>query len=451
MNEYNNYTLEQINQALKDLSLVEKNPIILATDVGKLREELMNAKQKKIIETYPIRIWQASNGTWKAHVPDDTKERNRKILQGKTRENLENNILKDYQNRFDDRLIFANYFAEWLTKVKSQHVQASTIQRNLDDYNKFIKETKLDKMSIANIEPYDIKDLLHSVINEHHLTRKALGNVKSIFSGIFAYALDKKDINENPMDKVGKIENTNIRPVPKKKPKTQVFNKEEWTALINYIAQHYMEHSPMVSLAILLNSQLGLRVGELCTIKKKDIDFKELTINIDRTEISYRPISSENGQLVKGKTIHEVTEDRTKSDSNRIIQLTDFAIEIIKIVLQLHQSMSVDTEFLFADSNGNHIIRQRFNDCLKYYCNKLSMDAKSSHKIRKTFLSNLFRNGFDIDEVMLIAGHRVKSTTIEHYLFTMELEEDKHTKLNKAVGINQKILTQPAVNPSLTA
>lgn len=451
MNEYNNLTLEQINNALKTLSTAELSCILSATDVEKRREQLMNAKQQKILETYPIRIWRSSNGTWKAHVPDDTKERNRKILQGKTRENLENNILKDYQNRFDNRLIFANYFAEWLTKVKAQHVQSSTIQRNLDDYNKFIKNTKLDKMSIATIEPYDIKELLHSMINEHHLTRKALGNVKSIFSGIFAHALDVKDIKENPMDKVGKIENTNIRPTSKKKPSTQVFNKEEWTTLINYIAQHYMEHNPMVSLALLLNSQLGLRVGELCTLKKKDIDFKERTVNIDRTEISFRPISNENGHLVKEKTVHVVTEDRTKNDSNRIIQLTDFAMEIINIVLQLQQAMSVETEFLFPNSNGNHIIRQRFNDCLRYYCEKLSMDTKSSHKIRKTFLSNLFRNGFDIDEVMLIAGHRVKSTTIEHYLFTMELDEDKHTKLNNAVGINQNILTQPTVNPQLTA
>lgn len=443
MNKYTNLTIEQINTELNNLTFLTDSIILSATDVAKHKEALMNAKDKKILETYPIRIWQANTGVWRAHIPDSTKERGRKVIEGKTKEVLENKILKDYKNRFDERLIFANYFAEWLTKEKSKHVQASTLQRNLDDYNKFIKGTKIDKMNMATVRPYDIKDLLHSSINEYHLTRKALGNLKSLFSGVFMFALDKNDITENPMDKVGKIENTNIRPNPKKKPKTQVFNKEELPILTNYIAQHYMEHNPLVSLAILLNFQLGLRAGELCAIKKKDIDFEERTINVDRTEISYRPILLENGQLIKGRTVHAVTEDRTKDDSNRIIELTDFAIEIIKIVLQLHQAMSLDTDFLFVDSNGNNIIRQRINDCLKYYCDKLSMDAKSSHKIRKTFLSNLFRNGFDLDEVMLIAGHRVKSTTIEHYLFSLELEEDKHKKLNEAVGMNQSILTQP--------
>ena len=451
MNDYTNLTIEQINTELNNLTFLTDSIILSATDVAKHKEALMNAKDKKILETYPIRIWQTNVGTWKAHVPDPTKDRGRRNIEGKTQEHLEKNILKDYHKRFDDRLIFANYFAEWLTKEKIKHVQPATVQRNLDDYNKFIKGKPIDKMNIKNIQAYDIKDTLHSIINEHHLTRKTLGNVKSIFSGMFTFAFDKKDIQENPMNNVGKIENTNIRPNPKKKPSTQVFDKEDLPVLTEYIAQHYMEHNPIVSLATLLNFQLGLRVGELCTIKKKDVDFVEKTINVDRTEISYRPIYMENGKLVKGKTVHDVTDDRTKDDSNRIIALTDFAMEIIKIVLQLHKTMSIESDFLFADINGNHIIRQRINDCLKYYCDKLSMDVKSSHKIRKTFLSNLFRNGFDIDEVMLIAGHRVKSTTVEHYLFTMELDKDKHKKLNKAVGMETQNLFPPTPHPSVSA
>lgn len=38
------------------------------------------------------------------------------------------------------------------------------------------------------------------------------------------------------------------------------------------ILETYMEHNPLVSLAILLNFQLGFQAGELCAIKKKDID-----------------------------------------------------------------------------------------------------------------------------------------------------------------------------------
>ena len=81
------------------------------------------------------------------------------------------------------------------------------------------------------------------------------------------------------------------------------------------------------------------------------------------------------------RTIHEVAEEEAKQNSNRILSLTD--------------------------ETGAHIIRQRINDCLRFYCKKLEIDVKSSHKIRKTVLSNLFAKNFDLFEVMSMAGHRV--------------------------------------------
>ena len=112
----------------------------------------MNAKQKKILETYPIRIWQASNGTWKSHIPDSSKPRGRKLIQGKTKENFENNILADYHKQVDDRLVFANYFANWLVNYKATLVQPGTIQRNYDDYRKYIADTSINQMKITDIK-----------------------------------------------------------------------------------------------------------------------------------------------------------------------------------------------------------------------------------------------------------------------------------------------------------
>lgn len=267
MNEYKNLTIEQIDLALKDLSKVENSFILSAADVEKRREKLMNAKQQKIIESYPIRIWQASNDTWKAHVPDDTKPRNRKVLQGKTRENLENNILKDYEQRFENPLVFSAYFVNWLLNHKATQVKAPTIQRNYDDYKKFIKGTLLDSMKITDIKRRHIKSLLNDIINEHHLTRKSLNNIKSLFNGVFAYAIDQEDIFINPMLNLV-IENTNIKAEVEKDSETEVFDEEEIDLFLEYLYGHYLEHKPLITLAILLNFQLGLRVGELCVLKK---------------------------------------------------------------------------------------------------------------------------------------------------------------------------------------
>lgn len=290
MNEHeiNNLTIDQINEAINNLSLAQKCFILSATDVEKQRLLLMNAKQKKILETYPIRIWQASNGTWKAHIPDNKKPRGRKVIQGKTKEHLENNILADYQKEVDDRLLFANYFANWLVNYKSTIVQPATIQRNYDDYRKYIANSPINKMKITDIKRADIKKCLNDAVNKYKLTRKALNNIKSIFNGLFTYAIDAEDITENPMLNL-KIENTNIMPPPLKEASTEIFNEQELDLLIEYLYNHYLEHRPVVTLAVLLNFQLGLRVGELCTIKKSDIDLEQRKMHIERMERSYRP------------------------------------------------------------------------------------------------------------------------------------------------------------------
>ena len=297
MNKYTKYTFKEIDDLLNNLSLMKNSFILLGTDVEKQRELLMNAKQQKILKTYPIRIWQAADGTWKAHVPDDKKDRNRKVLQGKTKEILENKILENYEKFCDERLLFRNYFPMWLLNYKAKTVKGGTIYRNYLDYNKFIKGTPLDSMRITQIQTKHIKNLLNDVINEYHLTKTAFKNLKIIFNGLIRHAYEEGDIDSDPTYRL-KIENTNLLPDPDKFGETEVFSEEDAALLTQYIFLHYTEIQPMISLALLFNFQLGLRVGELCTLKKSDISFTEKTIKIQRTERSYKPL-----KLVDGKSL----------------------------------------------------------------------------------------------------------------------------------------------------
>lgn len=451
MEKYTNLSIDEINSALNNLPLAVASFIISQTDAEKKRYKLLTAKETKILETYPIRLWNAKDKTTnadicRAYVPDSSKPKNRRLIQAKDRKHLEKKILDDYYKNVDNRLVFANYFANWLINYKSKLVQPPTIQRNYDDYRKYIQGTAIDKMKITEIKRLDIKNCLNDAINKHHLTRKALNNVKSIFNGLFAYAIDAEDITVNPTVNL-KIENTNIKAETVKDAVTEVFNEQELDILTEYLYKHYKDYRPVITLAVLLNFQLGLRVGELCTIKKSDINLEKCKIHIDRMERSYRPISLVDGKIIENKTVHVVTDGQTKKNSNRIIDLSDEAVLIIKEAIRIQKELSIKSEYLFADDKGEHIIRQRINDCLRFYCKKISLDAKSSHKIRKTVLSNLFAKGFDFEEVMQLAGHRNKSTTLKYYLFSVRLKDDRQLRLTQALASKHCTLGQPSLNP----
>ena len=434
MKNYTEYTIEQINNALNDLSSMKESFILMGTDVEEQRELLMNAKRQKILDTYPIRIWQTADGTWKAHVPDSTKDRNRKLLQGKAKDILENRILENYEKYCDERLLFRNYFAVWLINHKAKLVKGGTIYRNYLDYNKFIKDTPLDSMRITNIETKHIKDLLNDVIDEYHLTQTAFSNLRSIFNGLFQHAFDVGDIPSDPTYRM-KIENTNILPDPLKFSDTEVFDDEESALLTEYIFFNYTEIQPLISLALLLNFQLGLRVGELCTLKKSDISFKSKEIAIQRTERSYKPLKLVDGKIVEEKTIHFVAEGEVKKNSNRLISLSDEALAIIKESLRYQEEHGIKSEYLFPHENGEHILRERYNEILEHYCKKVSIPVKSIHKTRKTVITKLFEAGMGIDDVMKISGHRDKKTVIDHYIYTAKkIEERKMLNTALATG-----------------
>lgn len=395
----------------------------------------MNIRDKKILQTFPLHIWQANTGVWKAYIPDETRPNNRRVIQGKTKKNLEKKILDNYTKRVNTNFVFSHYFKNWLVFYKSKEVSPATIQRLCNDYNKYIKDSAIDTMAIDRIKRTTIRAFFNDIINTHSLTRKRINNLKTIFNGVFEYAIDNEDIQNNPTLNL-KIRNTNIREELPKECTTEVFNERELNCLTAYMYDHYMEYRPMITLAVLLNFQLGLRVGELCAIRKSDIDYDNRKIRIERTEASYRPVKLVNGDLVQEKTVHTIAEGHTKNNSSRIIELSDEALAIIHETLELQKKNSLQSEYLFCDDKGEHIIRQRINDCLRFYCKKVALNVKSSHKIRKTVLSRLFSNGFDFEEVMKFAGHRNKGTTIHYYLFSMRLREDNHERISKALSSN---------------
>lgn len=61
----------------------------------------------------------------------------------------------------------------------------------------------------------------------------------------------------------------------------------------------------------------------------------------------------------------------------------------------------------------------------------LVIDAKSSHKIRKSFISSLFDNGLNINKIWEIAGHEDKRTSLDNYCFDTNTDKESEDILEK--------------------
>lgn len=64
-------------------------------------------------------------------------------------------------------------------------------------------------------------------------------------------------------------------------------------------------------------------------------------------------------------------------------------------------------------------------------CKELEIQPRSPHKIRKTYISTLLNQGFDLDFVREQVGHQNLQTTLNCYTFSTTRKEENREKLNK--------------------
>jgi len=131
-----------------------------------------------------------------------------------------------------------------------------------------------------------------------------------------------------------------------------------------------------------------------------------------------------------GKLQYEgsVVGDPKKMASVRDIPLTEEACGIIELLIKTNDiNKQSDEDFLFVYNNkrikGNAVLKR-----LYALCDELEIDRRSTHKIRKTTLSNMLdvcikQDIADISAIRAVAGHVDESTLLKNYLFSTRKDE----------------------------
>ena len=80
---------------------------------------------------------------------------------------------------------------------------------------------------------------------------------------------------------------------------------------------------------------------------------------------------------------------------------------------------------------------------IKRGCEKIGINVKTSHKIRKTYISTLIDSGLNIDQIRRMAGHSDERTTYGNYCFNRMTEEQTEEKIENALKVikgNQNLI-----------
>lgn len=247
------------------------------------------------------------------------------------------------------------------------------------------------------------------IVKEFNLPWKEWCNAKGILNGMYEYAVRKKYLTENPMSKVQIL--VKYRQVVRKTGKTDTYNSEELSALNEFLDRMYAESLDASFLAVKLNFLLGLRVGELVALKWSDL-CDDNHLHIVREEIRDQTANS-----------YKVVE-HTKTNRDRFVILVPNAISILKRIER-------QGEYIFM-RDGKRITSIRIATILRKFARYEGMPLKSSHKMRKTYASNLNANGVPLDCIREMLGHSNLNTTLG-YIYNLLTENQTYDLITKAL------------------
>lgn len=401
---------------LYDIMTITKEDL----DSDEIKEVIMAKKRKETVLNHEFKIWEGNDGRWKTYYQEPGGKR--KLIAFTDKNNLIDRLMElKYETNKNPTL--GCLFEEWLAeKLEFREITPQTASRYKQDFQRFFIKYDWDKKRIRTIDITELSKYVKTTIVKENVTKKTFGNFRIILRGIFLQAKKNEfvDFNIRTLIEDLFISKKSFATI-KRDPKNEIFNDEEVEKMIDYLSNH----KDIMNMAILLDFYTGLRIGELCALKKSDFIDDEY-LHIQRTEISIHGRCNEDENL----SSTDVQENTKTENGDRMVFLSEEALEVVHWLLEYKDN---DTEWMFVSKNKNRIVRATLHRRLTHVCKAINIPHKSMHKIRKTYASRLLDSGVNENIICKQLGHSNIDVTKNYYYFMHQMKEEQKQQLSQAM------------------
>ena len=296
----------------------------------------------------------------------------------------------------DKSITLAEYTAYWLGHIAPSKLAKSTLARDKQDIDRFLPT--LGSYKLTDLKPEHFRNLYAELRKQKNsvtgkpLSESTVEGVHACLCGILSDALEGGFLSQNP-------------------------------------AWRTIKYETYFKLII----ATGMRRGECCGLKWKDVDFTEKSIHICRNVVK-----------VTGEDI--IVKEPKTAAGNRYVY---FSLEMASLLkeyrsfceeeLELHEGRSLTQEDYIFRRHGADLpmtpstFTWRFKLILKKHGLPLNLNV---HSLRHTAASLMISGGADVATVSGLLGHSQVSTTLDIYTHAFdEKKREVSAEMQGRVGV----------------
>lgn len=257
--------------------------------------------------------------------------------------------------------------------------------KTLEYYRKTIEKMLIDlDRRVDDISTDDLRDYLSKYNNHGHLSKTTIDNIRRIFSSFFSWLEDEDYILKNPVKRIHRVKRGRVV--------KEILTDEHIETLRDNC-------DTLRDLAILdLLVSTGMRVGELVTLNRGDINFEE------RECIVFGKGESERVVYFDARTkLHLSQYLSSRQDEN--------------------PALFVSFKYPYERLGINGVEMR-----LKQLGEKSNINNVHPHKFRRTLATNAIDKGMPIEQVQKLLGHMQIDTTMQYAMVNQSNVKIAHRK-----------------------
>lgn len=294
---------------------------------------------------------------------------------------------------------------QWL-HVNRNKVKESSYVKYCANIEKHIKP-EIGGYSIQAISSIVIEQFCDNLLIEKSLAPKTVRDILSQLKSILQFA-HKSTPGADPVEIV----------YPKvQKQEMRVLSREEQRLFVQYL----LEDLDPCKFGVLFSLLTGLRIGEICALKWRNISVPDGCVSISST--MQRLKNSDGGS--SSKTSIRISTPKSYS-SLRIIPLSDYLIDICN-----QWNWMAPEAYVLTGDLDRFVEPRTLQYRLAKYTKDCNLDSIHYHVLRHTFATRCVEVDFEIKSLSEVLGHSSPRITLERYAHSsMELKIDNMKKLS---------------------